>query len=314
MKKCPTCSREYDDEVRFCLEDGTTLERTDQSARPTMTMPAQPAFRPPPPPTLVIPVEPSMSAGRTLLNIFIAPARAFASFRDLTTFTPAAVRFLIAAPIILVAVVAYNAIYPLRVGQANIARAAIEASPRLSQLPPEQQERAVQMADNPAFRTITLVMGFGTLILTTLASMPLGALAYWLGAMLFKSSLKYMQALLVWTYATLPARVVWLIANTLTLLIWPPKSSVAIATGSSGVFKANLGALFTVNTLPIPVYVVALGAFDLIEFFGVALAILGLRRVARLPWTGSLVIVILVWLFGIGWRVAMAGLAYTLMK
>jgi hypothetical protein len=170
------------------------------------------------------------------------------------------------------------------------------------------------MADNPAFRTITLAMGFGTLILTTLASMPLGALAYWLGAMLFKSSLKYMQALLVWTYATLPARVVWLIANTLTLLIWPPKSSVAIATGSSGVFKANLGALFTVNTLPIPVYVVALGAFDLIEFFGVALAILGLRKVARLPWIGSLVIVILVWLTGVGWRVAMAGLTYTLMK
>jgi hypothetical protein len=291
MKKCPTCNREYDDQVRSCLEDGATLTRADQ-----------------------IPTQPSMSAGRTLVNVFIAPARAFGSFRNVTTFSPAAIRFLIAAPIIIVAVVAYNVIYPARIGPENIARAAMEASPHLARFSKEQQERALQMTQNPAFQTITIVMTFGRLVLMLLASMPLGALIYWLGAMIFKSPFKYMQALLVWTYATLPPTVLWLIANTLTLFFWPPSTNVAIATGANGVFPGSLGKLFTVKAFPIPVYVVALSAIDLFEFYGLALAILGLRKVARLPWIGSFGIVIFVWLVGVGWRIAAAGLVSALVR
>jgi hypothetical protein len=314
MKRCPTCSRTYDDDVRFCLEDGATLVRTGPSGGATMTMPAQPAFQVPPPPTLVMPTQPSMSIGRTLLNVFVAPVRAFNSFRDVTTFTPATVRFLIAAPIIVVAVVAYNVIYLARVGSETIARAGMAASPNLAKLPPEQQERALQMTQNPAFQTVTLVMTFGRLILMLVASMPLGALIYWLGAMLFKSPFKYMQALLVWTYATLPPTVLWLIANTLTLFLWPPSTNVAIATGASGVVPGNLGALFMVTTLPLPVYVVALSAFDLFEFYGLALAMIGLRKAARLPWIGSFGIVIFVWLIGVVWRISTAGLVGALMR
>jgi hypothetical protein len=314
MKKCPACNREYDDEVRFCLEDGSTLVRDAASGQPTMTMPAAPEFRPPPPPTLVMPTTPSMSVGRTLLNIFIAPARAFASFRDVTTFSPAAIRFLVAAPIILVSVVAYNVIYLARVGPGNINRAAIEASPRLSSLSPEQKESALKLVDNPAYRTVNFAMAFGRLILITLVSMPLGALIYWLGAMIFKSPLKYMQALLVWTYATLPATLLWTIANVVTLLVRPPTNNVAIATGAAGVFPSNLGALFAVHSLPLPVHVVALSAFDLFGFYGLALAVFGLRKVGRVPWLGSFAIVGFVWLIGLGWLATTAGLAGALMK
>jgi hypothetical protein len=307
MKKCPACNREYADEVRFCLEDGMTLVRAGESNQATMTMPAAPEFRPPPSPTLAMPTTPSMSVGRTLLNIFVAPARAFASFRDVTTFTPAAVRFLVAAPIIVAAMVAYNVIYPALIGSGNIARAAIEATPRMSNLPPETKERALQMTQNPTFHVITAVMGFGRLVLILLASLPLGALIYWLGAMACKAPLKYMQALLVWTYATLPPAVLWFIANVITLFVSPPTTNVGIATGAAGVLPSSLGSLltiFTVTTLPLPVYVVALSAIDGFEFYGLTLAAVGLRKTGKLPWIGALVTVAAVWTVGLVWRIA----------
>jgi hypothetical protein len=80
--------------------------------------------------------------------------------------------------------------------------------------------------------------------------MPLGALIYWLGAMLFKGALKYMQALLVWTYATLPSRFV-VSGQRAHFVCLAPYKSVSIVNGASGVFKPNLGALFTFETLPI---------------------------------------------------------------
>src|SRR2546425_12358934 len=129
MKKCPTCNRVFDDATLFCLDDGASLTIAQ-------------TFQAPPLPTLLPPSEPSMSTPRTLANIFFAPSRAFASFRDVTTFTSTAVRFLIAAAIIVVASAAYNVIYPARIGSENIAQASIEVSPRLANIPSEQKERA----------------------------------------------------------------------------------------------------------------------------------------------------------------------------
>jgi hypothetical protein len=42
MKRCPTCNREYDDELRFCLEDGTSLVTDGVAptvASPTVVLP-----------------------------------------------------------------------------------------------------------------------------------------------------------------------------------------------------------------------------------------------------------------------------------
>lgn len=272
------------------------------------------SFQAPPLPTLPLPSEPSMSTPRTLTNIFFAPSRAFASFRDVTTFTSTAVRFLIAAAIIVLATVTYNVIYPTRVGSENIAQASIDVSPRLASLPSEQKERALQMRRNPAFQIFGQLMSFGLLLVMLLASLPLGALVYWLGAMLFKGTIAYLQALLVWTYATLPPTVVWMVANTIGLFIWPPSTNMAIVRGSNGVIRANLGALFTVTTLPIPDHVVALSAFDLFAFYGLTLAVIGLQKVAHLNWLRSLGIVIPIWLIGVLFRVAIAASIGALVK
>lgn len=263
---------------------------------------------------LQIPVAPSLSTTQSLTNIFFAPARVFASFRELTTFLPAAVRFLVAAVIIVISVVAYNVVYLARIGSENIALATVAVTPRVASLPAEQKERALQMQQNPAFQAAALVTRFVPLIMWQLVSMLLGALIYWLGAMLFKGKIKYMQALLVWTYATLPPTVLWTLANTFALLIHPPTTNMDIATGASGVVHANLGALCEVTTFPIPVYVAALGALDLFAFYGFALAMIGLRKVSRIPWIGSFGIVAFVWLIGVVWLISTAAISGALMK
>jgi hypothetical protein len=307
MKTCPACHRSYDDEIRFCLEDGTTLERIGAPASPTWTMPAPPGFQAPPPPTLVMPVEPSMSTGGALLNIFIAPARAFASFRDVTTFSPAAVRFLVALPILLITLVVYNAMYLVRVSPERVGRVALEASPHSADLSPEAKERAVQMMQNPTYRLVASGMTFVRIIIVLFVSLPLGALIYWVGAIIFQARLKYMQALLVWTYAAIPAAVLWMFLSVLTLLVWPPTSVSRLALGASGVFPGNLGWLFTVTTIPAPVYVVAASTLDVFDFYGLTLGVIGLRKAGRMSWLGALVIVGVVWLIGVGWRIGTAG-------
>ena len=255
-----------------------------------------------------------MSVGGTLTRAFFAPGRVFDSLRELITFSPAAVRFLIAAAIILIAVVAYNTIFLASLGSEQIARASMEVSPQVAKLSPDQKERALQMQQSPAFQAFSLAMRFGVLILFTIVSFFLGGLIYWFGALLMKSKVKYMQALLVWTYASFPVVVIWALANIIVLLVWPPSTNMAIATGQNGVIHANLGALFEVTSLPIPVHVVALSAFDLFEFYGLGLAIFGLRKVARIPWIGSFGIVVFVWLMGVMWRISSAGLVSALMK
>lgn len=58
MKRCPACSRVYDDlTLRFCLDDGTELVQKSETAPPTLAFPTSEtpqstieAFQPPPPP------------------------------------------------------------------------------------------------------------------------------------------------------------------------------------------------------------------------------------------------------------------------
>lgn len=119
---------------------------------------------------------------------------------------------------------------------------------------------------------------------------------------------------MIWTYATMPPRVVWAIVNTLTLFVWPPTSNLRIATGGAGVFPSNLGWAVPSPTLPLPAWVVALSVFDLFEFYGVTLAVVGLRKAGRLPWWGAGIIVAAVWGITIIWRVGSATLVNFIYK
>lgn len=69
MKRCPKCNRKFDDELRFCLEDGTVLvgdEIAPTVAAPTMVLPTPQEM----PPTLTqaarpdVPPPPQLAATR----------------------------------------------------------------------------------------------------------------------------------------------------------------------------------------------------------------------------------------------------------
>lgn len=65
MKHCPKCKREYDDGLRFCLEDGTALARADVSPRnaePTAVLPANEPART----TIAQPARPDVSLPATV--------------------------------------------------------------------------------------------------------------------------------------------------------------------------------------------------------------------------------------------------------
>src|SRR5258708_4773920 len=74
MKRCPKCNLEFDDELRFCLEDGTALAGDDISptvASPTMVLPTHEET----PPTMTqaarpdVPAPPQLAATRMAANI-----------------------------------------------------------------------------------------------------------------------------------------------------------------------------------------------------------------------------------------------------
>lgn len=316
MRICPTCNRSYDDSESFCQADGATLVQSDQPGAANMTMPVSPTFQPPPPPpTLATPAKPPIGLMQTLVYAFIAPARVFGSFREPMGFGPLAARVLVAATIIIFGVAAYNVIFLQRVGRESITRATIEASPRVADLPAEQKEQVVTMQNNPAFLLATFFFQFGFIVGSVVLSIPLGGAIYLLGTMIFSSRVTYPQALLVWTFATLPPKLLWALANTVALFIHRPSTDIGIVMGASnGVLPANLGVLVEVTTFPVPILAVVLGAFDLFEFYGLALAALGLRKVGRMSWVASSGVVIAVWLFAVAWRVAGAAISVALLK
>ena len=74
MKRCPKCNLEFDDELRFCLEDGTALVRdgiTPTVAAPTMVLPTHEET----PPTMTqaarpdVPAPPHLAATRMATNL-----------------------------------------------------------------------------------------------------------------------------------------------------------------------------------------------------------------------------------------------------
>ena len=79
MKRCPKCKREFDDELRFCLEDGTALvgdEIPSTVAAPTMVLPTPQEM----PPTLTqavrpdVPPPPQLAATRMPTDLAVAVA------------------------------------------------------------------------------------------------------------------------------------------------------------------------------------------------------------------------------------------------
>ena len=250
---------------------------------------------PPPPPVSKAPAGTSMSTGQTLTGIFFEPGSDFESLRERP-------RFLAAAIITAVALLAFTTIFFQRVGFERMVTEAIESSPRADQMTPEQKEQAIRIQTSPVVKAIYYVSPLFVVAIIVAA----GAALYLLGSMLMGKKMSYKQALAVWTYASMPPIVLSMLLNIVLLFLKSPDDYDIVHASRRGLVQANLG-LF-VDPKASPVMATFLSSLDLFAFYGLFLAALGLRKVAKIPAGSAWGIVLTIWIIGIIVRVAFAAI------
>lgn len=251
-------------------------------------------FEPPPPfPHAEQPNGPVLSTTETLTDIFFDPGRVFESFR-------VKARFLIAALICVVAFSAFNITYIQRVGYENLVNAEMEMNPRAADMSPEQKERAISIQTNPIVKAIR----YGAPLINFVIIFALGALFYMLGAMLMTRPMTYPQALSVWTYSSYPPLLLAMLLNIILVFINLPTDDANIVRGQAGLVHANLSIL--VDPVAHPALATVLAGLDVFALYGLFLAALGMRKVARLSSGSAWAIIIAFWLIGLVLRVALS--------
>jgi hypothetical protein len=238
---------------------------------------------------------PVMSTGQTLTSIFFEPGEVFEALRVRP-------RFLIAAIIMTAALMLFTISFFQRVGFERVVTEAIETSPQAEQMSPEQKEQAIAMQSGSIFKGIY----YGSPIIVMAIIISAGAGLYLLGSVLMGRSLSYKQALSVWTYSSMPPMLLAMLLNIILLFLRSPDDYDIVHASRRGLVQANLG-LF-VDPKASPILASLLGSFDLFAFYGLFLAALGLRKVAKMSSGSAWTVVLAIWVFGVIVRVAFAAI------
>lgn len=229
--------------------------------------------------------EPDMSTAETLSGIFFEPSRTFEALRVRP-------RFLVAGIILLVLAIVVTFVVYMRIDMAQFIRDRIERSPRAAQITEEQKETQVKVGKM-----------FGAVVIP--ASVPIviagGAALYLVGLMAFGGSISYKKSLAVWTYSSLPPQVLGALIAILVMFLKSPDSL-----NPEHIAVTNPGALFGEDASK--VLVALLSQFDLVRFYGMFLAALGLRKVAKVSSGQAWGVVITLWVLGAILAVAAAAL------
>lgn len=242
---------------------------------------------------------PTMTTPETLTAIFFEPGRVFESLR-------ARPRFLVAALITALLTCLFTFALFQRAGYENVMRAAIENSPRSAQMSPDQKEKAIEFYSNPILKGVNYLSP----ILAIAIIFSAGSALYLLGVMLMGRSMSYKQALSVWTYSSFAPIVLSMLVSFVLLFLKSSEELETIQPGRS-LARANLGIL--VDPKATPVLAAALGGFDIFIFYGLFLAALGLRKVARLSAGAAWGIVLGLWVMSLLFRVLLAAATGTVM-
>ncbi|MFN2514663.1 MAG: YIP1 family protein [Pyrinomonadaceae bacterium] len=250
---------------------------------------------PPPFPAAETPSGPLMSTGQTLTGIFFEPSRVFESLRGRP-------RFLAAGIVMVVALLAFTTLFFQRVGFERMISEAIESAPNADQMTPEQKEQAIRMQINPVVKAIY----YASPILVVALILAAGAGLYLLGSMLMGRTMRYKQALAVWAYSSMPPMLLAMLLNILLLFLKSPDDYDIVHASRRGLVQANLGLL--VDSKASPVLGTFLSTFDLFAFYGLFLAALGLRIVAKMSSGTAWSIVLAIWVFGVIVRTALAAI------
>jgi hypothetical protein len=236
-----------------------------------------------------------MSTPETLTGIFFEPGRTFEALR-------ARPRFLVVALISLVAFMGTYIFYIERVGYENIIDAEISIARKTNSNATEEQ---LQQGATIQKGAIVKAIRMWSPILVFAIIFAAGAALYLLGANLMGGQMSYKRALAVWGYSSMPPLLITAVLTIVLLFVKPPESDTEIAQGlGRGLVHANPGAL--VDSTAHPVMAAALGSLDLISFFGLFLAAVGLRKVGRLSSGSAWTIVLVLWGIGVLVRLGLA--------
>jgi len=234
------------------------------------------SFAPPSAPTGA-----EMSTAETLTGIFFEPSRTFEALR-------ARPRFLVAAVIIFLMTCAVTAVLYMRVDMGQFMRDRIEQSPNAAQISEQQKETQVKVGKMIGMIVIPLSVPIG---------IALGSALYMLLVMAFGGSISYLKSVSVWTYSWLPPAVLGTVIALWVLFLKSPDTIVP-----ENLVATNPGALLGEGSSK--VLVAFLRQIDLLRFYGLFLAALGLRKVAKISsgaaWGVVLTLYILGLLFAVG--------------
>lgn len=249
-----------------------------------------PAYAPTPAPA----DGPTMSTPETLSSIFFEPGRTFEALRHRP-------RFLVAALILVALTLFVTILLFQKVSFEQVVREAIEKSPQMEQMSPEEKEGVITMQTGVFGKTLAYVGPFiGTAVI-----LAAGAALYLLGVMMMGGKISYKQALSVYTYSSLPPAVLGSIVAIL-LIFLKEADEFDFQKSGAGLVVTNPGAFLGPGTSPI--LRAALSWFDLFTFFGMFLAALGLRKVGKLSSAGAWGIVIGLWFLGMLFSVGRAAI------
>ncbi len=226
-----------------------------------------------------------MSTAETLTGIFFEPSRTFEALR-------ARPRFLVAGIVLLVLACLVTVLLYTRVDMGQYIRDRIEKSPQAAQLSDAQKDMQVKMGKNLGMLAIPV-------------SVPIiiagGAALYLLGVLAFGGSISYKKSLAVWTYSSIPPSVLGALIAILVLFLKSPDSidpEHMVATNPAVLLGDDASKIL----------VAVLSQFDLLRFYGIFLAALGLRKVAKISSTQAWGVVIALWAIGALLRIGSAAI------
>jgi hypothetical protein len=236
-------------------------------------------------PNTLEPTAPQVSTASTLTDIFFEPSKAFDDLRERP-------RFLVAGLIVFLLTCLVTLVLYLRVDMGQVMRQRMERSPNAAQQTEEQKEMGARVAK------IMGAVGFPIAVIVMTAA---GAALYLLGGLVFGGTLSYKKALAVWTYSWVPPAVLGTIIGIAVLLLKNPEE-----VDPERMMVTNPGAFMGEGSNA--VLAAFLSNFDILRFYGMFLAALGLRKVGKLSSGASWAIVIGLWLFGLLLQVGSAAI------
>lgn len=232
---------------------------------------------------------PQMSEVASVGNVFFEPGNVFEDMRRKP-------RFLIAGLIFIACFSIFQIILIEKLGFKEITRARIEGSSSSRDLDKKQKDAMVEQQGAEVFKYVTYaVTPIGLAVVVLIAS-----LLYWGAANAMGGTGKFLGALSVWLYSSVPPTIVFTIANLIVLFL-KPAEDIDIARSQEGLIKANPS--FFVDSTANPVLSALLSTFDLFAIWGWVLAAIGLQRVFKLSSGAAWAVVLIFALVGVGAKV-----------